>query len=233
MAKINLQWQLYLIDNSYYKDLQSNLLRLTRCFINQRYACFNNHWKDIFQDLQIKIIQKKEEIISGHSINIKNFQAWYYRVMKNYLINLATKSKREKLKLNNYLILQNEGEQNMHQSEEEILLKFAKIMAIQNNKEHVDIFIDFVKGKTYQEIATKHNVTNENARKIVERMRRECRKLWETDKVQVFIEFIAVSIREAQTLFGKKKEEAILSLIKRLIGEIPKEYKEYLIKSLA
>ncbi len=232
MSQINLLWQMYITDETKYQELHSNLMKLTNWFISSKFDKLKVQSEDIFHDLQFKIIQKRNDVVSKKCSPIKDFKAWYYLVMRNYLIDIERRTKREKVKINNYLKFENEGEQNMNQSEDEILLKFAKIMAIQNNKAHVDIFIDFVKGATYHDIANKNNVTNENARKIVERMRKECRRLWETDKVQVFNDYISVSISEAQTLFGKKKEEAILSLIKRLIGEIPKEYKEYLIKSL-
>ena len=89
-------------------------------------------------------------------------------------------------------------------------------MSIQNNTTHVEIFIDFVGGKSYSEISCKYNISRENARKIIERMRKQCRKHWETDRIKTFENYIIESIQEAKLLFGRKKDEAIRALIEKL-----------------
>jgi hypothetical protein len=173
----------------------------------------------------VKLVEKKQEIVSGQSIGINNFKAWYYFVMRNYLINLTVKSKREKRKLTNYKkLLDSESEENT-MKEQEILLKFANIMAIQKNVKHVEIFIDFVQGASIAILSGKYNISQHNAYKIVERLRKQCIELWAVDL------FNQVKI-QTETLFGKKKYEAVVALILKLVAGLPDEYRDYIVKLL-
>jgi len=113
----------------------------------------------------------------------------------------------------------------MNEKEKEILLKFARIMTIQKNQKHVEIFIEFVGGKKYSELSIKYGITKESARKIIERMRKSCIELWAQDL------FIRVQ-SETATLFGRKKYEAIVSLILKLVEGLPAEFKEFIRKLL-
>lgn len=232
MSDINLQWNMYLCDDAKFPFLDRNLIRLTKWFVDKNYDEFKNIWEDIYHDMVIKVIQKKNDIITNQFLPLKNFKAWYCRVIRNYLIDKQRKTIREKSKLLKYQSIVETELKEPDMNEQEILLKFTNIMLLQNNKTHVEIFIDFVKGSSYSEIAGKHDISKENARKIIERMRRVCRSLWESDRIKIFKSYINETTNEARVLFGKQKEEAIKSLIQKLIGELPEEYKENIIKQL-
>lgn len=226
---MNLQWRVYLTENSKFRFLDKNLSRLTKWYIFKKYDKFRDSWEDIYHDLVLKVMLKRNDILSGISKPIKNFRGWYYYVMKNHLINIAIKQKREKRKLTEYHKISNsENMEENTMNEKEMIIKFTKIMAIQHNRTHVEIFIDFVQGKSYSEISNRHNISKENARKIVERMRKECRKLWESDRIKAFDNYVIESVKEANVLFGRKREEAMKSLIQKLISELPIEYREYI-----
>ena len=224
---IDLYWQLYLTDDSKYHVLDKNLSQLTQWYISKKYDKFNEIWEDIYHDMMEKVISLKNDINIGKSTEKKSFKAWYYIVLRNYLVDLERATKREKKKLSKYQkIVESENTEESEMNEKEILLNFANIMAIQKNQLHVKIFVDFVNGKSYSELSSKHGISKDNARKIIERMRKQCIQLWATDLLNKVN-------RETATLFGKKKYEAIVALILKLAVGLPDEYKKYIIKILS